>query len=144
MVAMPSPRSFVARRLDDVIVYVHDERSPTDEEWEQALSHYREAPDPTLVRALVLTAGGAPNAKQRSRLNQVAGTSCAIAVLTPSPIARAAGVAVAWFNPRVRIFGRSEVEEALDHLAVSSERRPVLRRLLAELERELGRPAARS
>src|SRR5687767_3375736 len=80
------------------VVFVHGKAAPGDDEWEQSLSFYREAPDARQVRALVYTEGGAPNAAQRAKLNAVlGGRKLPIAVLTTSSIARAAGTAISWF-----------------------------------------------
>jgi hypothetical protein len=132
---MPS-RSFASRRVREIVVFVLSRQAPTDAEWDEMLVIYRQLARPTLPCALVYTAGGAPNAKQRASLRDVG--SARIAVLTASAVARAAGVAVSWFNPEIRIYGPHDVEKALNHLDVPEAERRELRQALAELQRALG------
>lgn len=135
-------KSLCARKLGNVVVFVHGSVAPSDPEWESVLDYYRQVPDSSRLRALVYTDGGAPDAKQRARLVELSHTKARIAVLTASAFARAAGIAVSWFNPHLRLFKPSEVERALDHLEVTPEERVELRRILAELKRELGQTTA--
>lgn len=132
------PRSFVARAVRGVVIYVHTAQAPTDEEWDNVLDHYRDASEFSQMRTLVRTQGGAPNPAQRARLNiALGGKKVRIAVLTASTLARAAGIAVSWFNPNVRIYGPDDVEKGLDHLQVAPEDRAEIKRTLLELEKEL-------
>ncbi len=131
-------KSFAARRVRNVIVYVHTALPPSDAEWDGVLEYYTgtEAVDPLLT--LVYSAGGAPNASQRARLNVVLGARRArIAVLTPSALARAAGTAVSLFRPDVHVFGPHELGPALEHLGVSGEQAAEVRVVLSELKEEL-------
>jgi hypothetical protein len=131
-------RSYVARRVVDVLVFVHTAESPTDEEWEELLEYYRKASELPEYKTLVLSIGGAPNAGQRVRLSEIIGEKpTRIAVLTPSPLVRAAGIAVSWFRPNIRMFNPTDVRAALEHLGVpDAELR--IRRALDELKAELG------
>ena len=61
-----------------------------------------------------------------------------IAVLTPSPLARAAGTAVHWFRPEVCVFGPSNVDSAMAHLDVSPELARQLKDVLKDLMKEVG------
>ncbi|MEO8184430.1 MAG: hypothetical protein ABI895_36945 [Deltaproteobacteria bacterium] len=130
-------KSLCARKLGNVVVFVHGSRAPTDSEWESVLDYYRQAPDASRLRALVYTEGGAPDAKQRARLVELGHAQARIAVLTTSALARAAGIAVSWFIPHLRLFKPSEVERALDHLETTTTERVELRQTLAELRREI-------
>jgi hypothetical protein len=130
-------KSFCARKLGNVVVFVHGSRAPTDSEWDVVLDYYRQAPDASRLRALVYTEGGAPDAKQRARLVEFSHATARIAVLTASALARAAGIAISWFNPQLRLFKPSEVERALDHLEATTGERVELRRTLAELQGEI-------
>jgi len=131
-------KSYVARKVGNTMVYVHAEASPTDAEWEAGLTFFKDAPDVSRCSALVYTHGGAPNASQRARLNAVLGSSkVRIGVLTASAAARAAGVAVRWFNPELSIFGPEDVEAALDHIRAPLEQRGELKRTLSDLKKEL-------
>lgn len=131
--------SFAARRVGSVLVYVHTTAAPSDAEWESVLSFYEDSSPEAQLRTLVYTEGGAPNAAQRARLNARLGPRrVRIAVLTPSTLARAAGTALNWFRPEVRIFGPRDVKQAFSHLAVTDAESSELSNALRELMRELG------
>ena len=128
----------MAREVGDVLVFVHTNDAPSDPEWEKALELLRNRASSSGLRTLVYTAGGAPNAAQRARLNAVIGaTKPPIAVLTSSPIARAAGTAISWFNPMFKVFGPDDVDNALDHLALRGIERTHAREALLEMKRDL-------
>jgi hypothetical protein len=137
-----SPKSFVSRKVRDVVVFVHGPQAPTDEEWEEVLDSYRGKPEQPSFRSLVYTAGGAPSATQRARLREVSQGRARIAVLTASAVARAAGIAVGWFNPQIQIYGLKDIEKALDHLHVPVAQRSELRQALTDLQSALGLVAA--
>jgi hypothetical protein len=131
-------KSYAARKVGNTVVYVHADLPPTDAEWEAGIAVFKDAPDPSRLSAIVYTEGGAPNAAQRARLNAVLGAAkVRIGVLTSSAAARAAGVAVRWFNPELSIFGPEDVEAALDHIRVPAEQRNDVKRALTELKSEL-------
>lgn len=131
-------KSFVARRVGNVLVYAHGAAAPSDEEWESVLALYDLAPIET-VCTLVYTQGAAPNAAQRARLNAKLGPRrVRIAVLTPSALARAAGTAVHWFRPEVCIFAPNNVASAIAHLEVSAEVARALPGVLRDLMQEVG------
>ncbi len=132
------PKSFVSRKVREVVVFVHGTQAPTDEEWEEVLDVYRRKPDQSSFRCLVYTAGGAPNPTQRARLREAGQGRARIAVLTASAVARAAGIAVGWFNPQIQIYGLKDIEKALDHLHVPTAQRGEFRQALAELQNALG------
>jgi hypothetical protein len=122
------------------MVYVHADVSPTDDEWEAGLALLKDAPDLSKLSALIYSDGGAPNAAQRARLNAVLGSvRVRIGMLTASLAARAAGVAVRWFNPELSIFKPDEIEAALDHIGAPVEQRAELKRVLTELKGSLAR-----
>jgi hypothetical protein len=131
-------KSYAARKVGNVVVYVHGDASPTDAEWEAGIAFFKDTPDPSRLSAIIYTEGGAPNAAQRAQLNAVLGSNkVRIGVLTGSAAARAAGVAVRWFNPELAIFGAEDVEAALDHIRAPADQRSLLKRTLTELKSEL-------
>ena len=135
----------MARTVRDVVIYVHGAVAPSDTEWEAVLDVYRQAAFPSRLRTLVYTEGGAPNPKQRARLSAEAFAGKApIAVLTTSALARAAGIALGWFNPRIRIYGPGQIDRALDHLLVPTEDRGAVREALGELRQQLSDGAGAS
>jgi hypothetical protein len=122
-----------------LIVCVHSADAPSDAEWDVILGMFGAAADLRMVRVLVFTLGGAPNARQRSKLNSLVGSERPrIAVLTPSAIARAAGTAISWFIPTLKMFDTDELDSALGHLDATRLDRDALTRTLSELRRELG------
>jgi hypothetical protein len=131
-------KSFASREVGDVVVFVHGTQAPTDEEWDDVLDFYRRKPEQSSFRSLVYTAGGAPNASQRARLREAGQGRARIAVLTASAVARAAGIAVGWFNPQIQIYGLKDIEMALDHLHVPAAQRRELRQAITELQTALG------
>ncbi len=132
-------KTMATRGVGSCLVFVHTSEAPSDAEWDEVLSHFRTVMKTGTGRALVYTEGAAPNTAQRAKLNALFGSAHPrIAVLTPSPLARAAGTAIRWFNPEVRIFGPDEIERALDHLEVSRAERAALTETLAALRAELG------
>ena len=61
--------------------------------------------------------GAAPSVKQRSALNEhLKGHPVRVAVLTGSSIARAAGIAISWLNPLLKMFAPDDLAAALLHL----------------------------
>ncbi|NUP06879.1 MAG: hypothetical protein HOW73_12575 [Polyangiaceae bacterium] len=127
-------RSAVAEVFGKNVVFVHGTDDPTDAEWEELMGIYRAVGDMASARCLVYTDGGRPNAGQRARLNQVMnGQQPLIAVLTPSALARAAGKAIAFFNPRFRMFDPEQIDAALKHLGASSLESVQFKNLVREL-----------
>jgi hypothetical protein len=121
-----------------LLVFVHTKQDPGDEEWAQALGLWKEQLVVPELCGLIYTAGGAPNAAQRARLNELlAGRPIRIAVLTGSQMARTVGVAIRWFNPNFRMFEPNDFDGAMQHLAVKEHEAGVLREMVRQLRREL-------
>ena len=117
-------------------VVVHPDRPPSDADWDSLLADYAVQ---AMVRVLVYTEGGAPNAAQLVRLTgTLKRRESLIAVLTHSALARAAGMALSWFRPDIRILGPTAVDAALDYLGATGAERADLVRTLAELKADLG------
>jgi hypothetical protein len=129
-------RTVISRRVGAFTVVVHSAAPPADDEWNRMID---ESDPDGPMRALVYTAGGAPNAAQRAKLTALYGTRpLAVAVLTNSALARAAGTALRWFRPELRMFSPSELAAALDHLGAVEPDRGEILRVLQELKIELG------
>jgi hypothetical protein len=130
------------RAFENYIVSAHNNRAPTDAEWRAVLDQYKQRVNNIdSVRVLVYAEGGAPNARQRAALNDVTvGTALRVAILTSSPISRAVGTAMGWFNPLFRVFGPEEVGRGLDHLQIAGLDRQRVSRMLADARLELFGP----
>jgi hypothetical protein len=131
--------SMMVRRMGPYVVYVHTQEGPSDDEWDDALEIYKDTTEPEATRTLIFTAGGAPSAAQRARLNVALGPNkTPVAVLTASTMARAAGQPIRWFNPQFRMFEQDDLDGALDHLGIPEADRAAVRNTLLELRAELG------
>jgi len=137
-------RTAAFRRVGDFAVFVHTEEPPTDPEWDQLLNVFREFPDLRRCRVLVLTDGGAPNARQRLLINAILkDPSPPVAVVSSSMVARAVVTAMGWFNPRMRAFAEDDINGAFAHLDATEVDRGRLSQVVTELRRELGYPSVR-
>jgi hypothetical protein len=126
------------RAFRQYVIYVHGGSAPSDAEWECVLELYRSV-EHLGPRVLVLTMGAAPTAAQRARLHQIQqGRAPQMALLTASRLARAAGVAYSWFNPKIRLLAVDAIEEAASHLGATPEEGVALRRIVGELLAEMG------
>ena len=95
-------------------------------------------------RAVVLSLGGGPSAKQRKQLMDASGGRAAnipCAILTESVMVRGITTAISWFVPEVRSFRPDELEAALGYLKITTPPADV-RKVIEELRLELG-PNAR-
>jgi hypothetical protein len=137
-------RTATYRSVGDYIVFVHSEESPSDGEWTLILGGFREQPDLRRVRVLVFTYCGAPNARQRAELNEILEkVRPPVAIVTPSALARAAGTAIGWFNPHIRLFSPEQMDEALTYLDAGEVDRRRLLSALEELKREVRRHSSK-
>jgi hypothetical protein len=136
---MTPDRNLLCRYTERFAVVVHAENPPSDAEWNALLDEYLTKPG--VAHVLVYSAGGAPNAKQRVRLTSVLSLrGGSVAVLTPSKLARAAGMALNLFRPEIRVFAPSELDLAFDYLGANEVERAMLARVLDEVKAELGLP----
>jgi len=121
-------RNLVVRRVGPLMVMVQNKETPSDGEWDEFLSllveHRAELPK---LKLLVTTAGGGPSATQRKRLeNALQGTPMRVAVISDNMKVRFVASMIALFHVDHRSFLTTELEEAYDHLQLTSiERRHV-------------------
>jgi hypothetical protein len=139
---MGSPPSIggtvATRTVGSVVVVVHSPLPPTTAEWQHVIDIYRNHPNVEVVRVLVYTEGGSPTAAQRADLTTaVSNRKMQVAVVTASVLARAAGTAIAWLIPGLRIFSPSDFEKALDHNSVTGGDRRIIRDTVEQLRRDL-------
>lgn len=130
-----------------VILWLHSSVNPGDEEWDRACSQiaaWRRAHggDVTRLRQFIVSDGGAPNARQRSRSSHEvqAGQPTKIAVVTTvltNPLKRGVATALTWVNPSIRFYEPSRVAEALQYLDLA-EHATAVKAGLEKLEPGLG------
>jgi hypothetical protein len=127
---------------DDRMVMLHTEVEPTNEEWDGYLSRLKGKRASTLG-LLVFTSGGAPNAVQRTKLNDWIGKdSYARAVLSDSMLVRGVITALAWFDPAIKAFSPSQLEEAYVYLKVPPAERAKFRATVNRLKAGMNLKAA--
>jgi hypothetical protein len=132
-------RSLLSQRSGHFVVVAHGSLAPSVAEWNALLDTYRSLPSLSDARALVFTEGGAPNAAQRADLRAVFGSiDMPIAVITDSIIARAAGMAISWLNPSLRMFPPRDLDRGFEHIGATRADRRTLRAVADELRLGLG------
>ncbi|NUP10870.1 MAG: hypothetical protein HOW73_32905 [Polyangiaceae bacterium] len=136
-------RSLAMRAYGNYVVCVHGNLAPSSSEWAKLVRMYRAHPSLADARTLVYTDGGAPNAAQRADLSAVIGPSKMLtSIITHSVIARAAGTALTWLNPGLRVFSPADFDKALDHIGALGIDRRTLRDIVDDLRRVLSTRAA--
>jgi len=112
--------SIACARLGRFVVAVHPLREPVDAEWSRYLDFLLSPDRPESPSVFVYSVGGGPTSKQRKVLaERTKGMLLPTAVVTPSPVTRAIGVAVSWFNPHIRMFSPADLHDALAHLRLA-------------------------
>jgi hypothetical protein len=128
---------------NDVILFLHTARAPSNEEWDGALSvmrRYAMSGDFRRLRALVVSEGGGPDAGQRSALQHVFKShnhALKCSVITTSVIGRGVIGAVSMFNPQLKGFSPRSFAEAIAHIDLPQATMPRLIREFSSMEREL-------
>lgn len=130
----------------DLFVIVCREAAPSDADW----SRYMEEVQTSVVKypenlasmlTIALSDGGAPNAMQRTRVNELQERTAArapISLISDSPLIRGASRALALFNPRLKVFAPGSFSKALEHLGVPSSSASIVKRHVLETEQALG------
>lgn len=134
-------RRMAFRVVDQVLVLVHAEQDPSDDEWmEYVLEIKRQGT--LLLPQVVFTAGGRPNSVQRKMLTDVlAGRGMKVAVLSVSTMVRGVVTAISWFNRDIRAFDPSELHRALDYLGVPPAQAGLIQVALDSLRGKLAKAA---
>jgi hypothetical protein len=131
---MTSVRTIAYEVVGDLCVLVHSEEQPSSADWTDYLAFLREKASPVSPRCLVVTDGVAPTPTQRAGLNDLViafGKPVPTAVITHSPVARAAVALLGWFNSGIRSFSPNELSSALSFLDIEQARRAeVLERVI--------------
>lgn len=125
---------------------IHGASPPDREEWREFVDAVRaglarSSGDIERLPMLVLSAGGAPDALQRSALNEVqvqVGKTARVAFLSESTMIRGVTRALTWLNPKVKVFPPEKFLDAFTYLGVPSDRAGAVKGELLVAERELG------
>jgi hypothetical protein len=127
--------------VGDTMVLVHSDKAPSPAGWNEYLDLVEQSRD-QMVRTLVYSIGGAPDAKQRSDLKVVYQRAFRreppVAVLTTSALARGVVTTLSWFYGNIRAFSPFELEAALRWLRVSPENAREIRKALPLLRARIG------
>lgn len=132
-------------KVDEFIVIVHGDSSPSDEEWapwiEYNRRHFAEG---GMVKLLIVTDGGAPSATQRQLTNETLAEfflenpkAVRGAIVTASTFVRGVVTALSWFNPGYTAFSPERMDDALKYLEVPPDRRPDVLALIKSLKAQL-------
>ena len=126
--------------VDDVVIMVHGQRSPSSQDWQkfigalrQTCSHFGRA------KILGFTPGPAPNAVQRSEMMAIAKEyPLPIAICTESRLARGAIQALSWASHmRIKPFEKRDWVGACDYLELPTSRAPFFGAIVERLDSEL-------
>ena len=127
-----------------LMLVAHTGKPPSQQEWDrycEALTRH----DPERMTSLVFTDGGAPDGGQRKQVNDfLKGRTSACAVVASSTVVRGVVTALGWFNPMIRAYSPTEVDEALHYLGVRRDELVLVRREIQVLRKNLGYDHLRS
>lgn len=127
------------RRKGRLVITVHTESVPSDEDWAEYMSQVDAYLPLEDQRIFVVSAGGAPNGVQRKMMTDALhGAKVPAAILTNDWLMRGAAIAVRWFNPLLAVFVPEAMEQAFDHLGLTSWERDDCARITKDLQRGLG------
>lgn len=124
--------------VGDLMIMVHTARPPSASEWADYISAVA-SHDPTKMRTLCFTDGGAPNSPQRKEVTATLGGHASRgAIVSASMMVRGVVTALAWFNPLIRAFSPNEIEGAVQYLGVPAEELPHVWAEVRRLRDKLG------
>lgn len=121
-----------------LMLLVHTTKSPTDTEW---APYYKELckHDPTKIKSLAFTDGGAPSGAQRKQVNDyLNGRESRAVVVTANSFVRGVVTALSWFNSFMKAFPPEELDGALRYLGVREHEMALVRREIQLLRKRLG------
>jgi hypothetical protein len=122
----------------------HGPSAPSQPDWDRYLEQcaaiiQRAGNDMTRIRALAITDGGAPNAKQRDAVQKALDNKpVRMVVMTESRFARGVVTALGWINPHIKPFSPYDVAAAFAFLGIDSASKDSAIAGLAALSNEFG------
>ena len=128
--------TMVTRIIGQLVVLRENDATPLDSEWDAFLKILADNWDKfDLLKILVVTDGGGPNAAQRKRLETVLnGKPIRVAVVTDSAKSRFIASMISLINRQHMGFAMKEVVQAYNHLRMTQAERAAAERALAELD----------
>ena len=120
-------------------VMIHGPGNPTNLEWQRFLRDAVDRGTGTHWRNLVVSYGGRPDGEQRKLLAEMLkGRAAPTAIMTGSGVARAAVLAMSFFNRQMKAFAMEDFDGACSYLGLSADERDRAQRMRSELTQELG------
>jgi hypothetical protein len=118
----------------DVVLALHTAQDPLPEEWQHYVEHLdklkrKTGGDMSKVRAVVISDGGSPNAKQRELMVLAAGAPVKLAGITnvlTNPVKRGIATAISWVNPEFKAMMPRDWRDALRHVNLEGQIQPLL------------------
>lgn len=109
-------KNIAFKLIGNLVITAQNDRPMTDEE-SQACLAFLKSVDPSSLRMLVVTSGGAPTAAQRKSLNDVIqGKEMISAIVTDVIMVRGVVTAMGWFNKKIKAFSFQEFDSAFRYL----------------------------
>lgn len=133
-------KTLLFERLADLVLLVHGESEPTDEEWDGYVSMLQDTSRAHgAIRLLVLTDGAGPNVTQRKRISEFEG-DLSTTVVTRSRVARGIVTAIGWLGANIKAFPPEQIGDAFRYLDITdeAEQEKILRRLASMRLRIVG------
>jgi hypothetical protein len=135
------------RRQGPLVVVVHDNQTPSAEEWTRYLALARELDVELkgrleLAGAVIFTDGGGPSSSQRVDFNKIVlGRTVVSAIVSESLAVRGIVGALSLFNSKgLKVFVPSEWKVAMDFARIPAERHLEFLQIAVSLGREVGDP----
>ena len=111
------------KSVENLFVFVHNDKTPTQDEWDKALKEYKAlvVKYGARARCIVATDGGGPNSVQRNEMAAAVARHPPTAICSDSTVVRAMMQVFKWLNVRdFEIFKKNELVRAAKYLDVSS------------------------
>jgi hypothetical protein len=135
---------FAFKRMDTLLVLVHDGLAPSDDAWQRYLEVCaqldRSLPASTdQARALIFTDGGVPTGPQRTALSQILKGRAAIsAVVSDSMLIRSSIGLFSIINPGLKVFPSADWKKAAAFARIDEARQLDVLKVAVGLAREVG------
>lgn len=127
--------------VENIAVAVHSTEPPTDDEWIKWIELNVDAAERGVLKAmLVVTDGGAPNAKQRSMVADMpdAAREVPTAIVSHSTFVRGIVTALSWSGKNIKAFDPASWDRIGAYLKVEQQQQSVLLSAVRNLQREVG------